>query len=389
MLPTSYRGSATIEGEHVEAVLRLDDGHVRLAATTGHHSAELLRWPIAGLEVVTTEDGDYLLQAGAESFTFAPQIDDGLGHEIALRAKFATADPDHVDFDEPAPHTDLETPVIAMTVAERIKENRHVSRRTGVLTGADLGVRTATIVMAVLALVVTSVAVFSGRLGSGPQVVSVEEPLITTPDSLPFTEATTATTVPESPATTTPAPPTTLPATPATTAPAPATTVPPTTAPTTTTVAPAPTPTSAALFDLTPQEAVTRWNSLAGELGTGLTASEVVVGSDAFSFDVGAHVSVSGSADGDGQVSRIEFSGDPSGTVSDDRAVLTALGMTVALVEPSLEPQWRRDLLAELGFDVDNPVLEGLDDSLVYEGVTYAIRWDDDSMRLVFSASAP
>ena len=78
------------------------------------------------------------------------------------------------------------------------------------------------------------------------------------------------------------------------------------------------------------------------------------------------------------------FLGDPSGSDIDDRRVLTALGLTVALVEPDLPPEGRRQLLAALGLDVENPVLAGLDDTLTYEGQDYALRWDDSLQKVRF-----
>lgn len=375
MLPTTYRGSATVAGEQLDAVLRLDEGHLRLA--TGHN-AELLSWPIVDLSVETTDDGNYLVQAGDESFIFAPELDDGLGDEIALRARFAT----------PGPGAEPEA--ASLTVADRARVNGHLRRRSSVLSGADLGIRTAIVVMAVLALVVVAVAVFSGRLDPGPEIVAVGDSPAA-PDSLPFTdERATApsvvvreTTVPSAPTPTTtadPAPTTTAPeaapVTVQTTTPAPTTTVPPT--------APAAT---AGVFELTPAQAVEQWDAVATELGTGLVATAVTIEEDTFSFNVGDVVAIQGTAEPAGQVTSIEFLGDPGGSVADDRAVLTALGLTVALVEPTFPPQWRRELLEAMGLDIDQPVLAGLDGSLTLEGTAFAIRWDGELERLVFEAS--
>lgn len=370
MLPTTYRGSATVAGEQLDAVLRLDEGHLRLA--TGHN-AELLSWPIVDLSVETTDDGNYLVQAGDESFIFSPEVDDGLGHEIALRARFAN----------PGPGAEPEA--ASMTVADRARVNGHLRRRPGVLSGADLGIRTAIVVMAVLALVVVAVAVFSGRLDPGPEIVAVGDspaPVAT----MPFTDdgATPpsldrVTTVPSVPD---PVPTTTAPETAPVTVPT--TMADPTT--TTTTSGPAP-PVAAGMFELTPAETVEQWDAVATELGTGLVATAVSIEEGTFSFSVGEVVVIQGTAEPAGRVTSIEFLGDPGGSVADDRAVLTALGLTVALIEPSFPPQWRRDLLEEMGLDVDQPELAGLDGSLTHEGIAYALRWDGELERLVFGAS--
>jgi hypothetical protein len=377
MLPTTYRGSATVAGEQLDAVLRLDEGHLRLA--TGHN-AELLSWPIVDLSVETTDDGNYLVQAGDESFIFSPEVDDGLGHEIALRARFAT----------PGPGAEPEA--ASMTVADRARVNGHLRRRPSLLSGADLGIRTAIVVMAALALVVVAVAVFSGRLDPGPAVVAVGDspaPLAT----LPFTDdgATTPsvvdreTTVPGVPD---PAPTTIQDPGPTTTAPEVApVTIQTTTAAPTTTVPPTAPAVTAGVFELTPAEAVGQWDAVATELGTGLIATAVTIEEGTFSFNVGNVVVIRGTAEPAGRVTSIEFLGDPGGSVADDRAVLTALGLTVALIEPTFPPQWRRDLLEAMGLDVDQPVLAGLDGSLTHEGTAYAIRWDGELERLVFEAS--
>ena len=381
MLPTTYRGSATVDGEQMEAELRLDDSHLRLALANGHHS-ELLCWPITHLQVKSTGDGDYVLKAGQQSFRFAPLVDDGLRDEIELRARFAALQP-QADI--------VEAP---LTVADRVSAAGAASRgrrRSGVLTGADLGVRSAIIVLAILALVVVTVAIFSGGLGSAPEVVAVgDDPLTSSPDSLPFTEGPTPDTTPAAtslpaPATTT-ATPTTIPPPTVTTAPQTTTTAAPTTTTPPTTIPPVVGPVTRVAFDLTPQQLAAQWDSQALTLGTNLVSSELSADGSAFSFSVGEYVVITGNVDTDGQVSSVTYVGDPSGTVSDDRAVLSALGLTVAMIEPSLPPDGRRQLIEGLGLDVDDPVLEGLDGSLPYKGIDYALHWDAELARLVLEA---
>ena len=103
-----------------------------------------------------------------------------------------------------------------------------------------------------------------------------------------------------------------------------------------------------------------------------------------FAFNAGPFVRIEGTAKG-GTVDRITFLGDPSGTVADDRKVLTALGLTIAMAEPELLPSGRKELLAALGLDIEEPDLAGLDGSLNYRDHRYTLRWDPEIARIVFT----
>ena len=419
MLPTSYRGNATIDGEIIDAVLRLDDGHLHL---TTRSDAEILRWPLHSLAVEATGAGEYRLEAGTETFEFAPLYDDGLGAEIALRARFAEPGPVgavltevKADHEEPGSahsavkrngwshsrrkaHSELRRahlspapsstnnkakPAAPLTVADEIlgrpKENR---RRRGSLNGGDLSLAAGLAILAILVVAIGAVGLLSQR--DSPAPVALEAPPEDVPAStLPFTDGT-PDTVP------TPAPtPTFTPSTftPSTTP----TTVPPATATTggpPTTGGEAPVQFGTA-FDLTPEQLVANWDTRAAGLEPGLMTSGFVAGDGVFSFEVGEYVSVEGSAGADGNITRLVFLGDPSGDVNADRLVLTSLGLTVAMMEPELPPLGRRQFLAALGLDVDKPDLAGLDQQMEYHGRQYQLRWDPDVFRLVLEGSLP
>ena len=99
MLPTTYRGNATIDGETIDAVLRLDDGHLRLS---NRHNSEILRWPLRMLAIESTKNGEYRLSAGERTFEFTPLIDDGLGdRQSRSRTWFSPSTP--VEEDDPRP----------------------------------------------------------------------------------------------------------------------------------------------------------------------------------------------------------------------------------------------------------------------------------------------
>ncbi len=374
MLPTTYRGDATIDGEHLSAELRLDENHVRLI--TGRH-AELLSWPLASVSVEAGPSGAYRLNAGADSFEFSPLVDDGLGDEIALRTRFASiVDP---------PQQVGES---AAFISDRVKaagkrKTPGNQRRPSVLTGGDLAVRTALVVLGVLAVVVVTVAVVSGAFESQPATVVVETPAggDSPASTLPFTEGAPNTSVPDPQPTT---PPDTAP--PATAPPA---TAPPVTTPPATTATTAP-PTSAPpvsilpALDLTPEQFRAQWDTIAAGLDGELTVDSFTTDEATFSMDVTDFVGVTGVRATDGTVSSIQLVGDPSGTVTDDRLVITAMGISVALAAPDLDPAGRRSLLDALGFDVDSPSLAGLDGVLTYRGYEYRLKWDDGARLVIF-----
>lgn len=365
MLPTSYRGAATIDGEGLPAELYLEGDHIRLRLD---NDQEVLRWPIRAVEVDSTRNGDYRLQMGQESFEFAPAVDDGLGDEIALRRRFAGPEPpvftiEHAPTNGSEPHT----------IADRIRQaGLSTPRRQGffegLLDGRDFGLRTALAVLGAVAVVAVAVAALSGafdRTPAAPEVgAAATVPAEPAPSTIPV-----STTQPPAPATTLPATTTTL--------------TPPTVAPATvTTLVTTPPPTS--VWEVTPEDLTAAWDGLAAPLEVPLGVTGLSTGTDDFGFDAGAYVRIEGALGPDGLVDRVVFLGDPSGSDIDDRRVLTALGLTVALVEPDLPPEGRRQLLAALGLDVENPVLAGLDDTLTYEGQDYALRWDDSLQKVRF-----
>lgn len=406
MLPTTYRGNATLDGEDFEAELRLDDQHVRLAHANGQHS-EVLRWPLTSVAVESSRGGDYVLQAGVETFSFAPFVDDGLGDEIALRMRFASLPP----VADPAAVPDVTPASIAdearTTPARRARLGAHKSGRgigkkkpVRVNTSPNLGPRGALAALGLLAVIVVGVAVLSGRGNNAPEIAAAgDDPVFVSGDTLPFTDgdpadqASVSVPITIAPTDDTVPAPTTTVATPTTTAATTPSTTPETTIPTTTTVPSettpstvAPPPPAVSAFQRTPEELVEAWSSQAKQLGADLTPAGLSTEAGEYRFEVGPFVVVSGAIGGDGMVDSLQFFGDPSGTVADSRAMLGALGLAVAQVEPVLPPEGRRDLLYALGLDVNRPTGAGLDGSLTYREIDYALRWDSDLARLVFDA---
>lgn len=358
MLPTSYRGAATIDGEAIAAELHLDAENITLRL---EDEQELLRWPITQTDVTAIRNGDYRLRKGEDAFEFTPVVDDGLGDEIALRRRFAQ----NGSTPPPAGSESGSQPTPAATIADRVVEaGRTSARRPGVLEGKDLGLRTALVVLGVLALAVVSVAVWSGALQDRPVTVVVGADATSPTTAAPPTTVAAPTTIPpEAPATTV-APATTTTLTPPTVAPA--------TVTTSTTVPP---PTS--VFEMTPEQLTTEWDRFALPLDPALGADDLTTSDSNFSFTAGDYVEVQGSLSG-GRVSSIRLLGDPTGPDFEDRRVLSALGITVAVVEPDLPPSGRRELLESLGLDIENPIVTEFDGSFPYREKDWVLRYDGE-----------
>lgn len=363
MLPTSYRGDAIIDGEPIDAELQLDGDDLWLTIGEGD---EVLRWPLTSFDIEVMKEGNYRLQRGDESFLFSPAVDDGLGEELSLRRRFSNEQAGG----SPEPTNG--------TIADRVRDAGRGSHRrpralrslklASLRAGRDLSLGAAVLILGILTLFVLSVALLSGAFSGGvaeesPAPASTEA--ATPPATDPATVA--PTTVPEPP--TTAANPTVASAT-VTTLPA----------------QPEPVASDLSAFSMTPEQAIARWDALARPLSATLLSADVEVGPDSFAFTVSPFVRISGAVT-DGLISRVVFTGDPSGTREDDRDVLSALGLTVAIVEPSLPPEGRRQLISSLGLDLGNPVLADLDGALDYLDNTYSLRWDEQSQLVVFEVS--
>lgn len=394
MLPTTYRGDATVAGEDLDAELFLDNAHLRLLSGPGGRS-EIVKWPLLSVRIEPVDRGRYRFEAGPESFEFSPLVDDGLSDEIALRSRFATTT-GPVEVSPPPPPAEEPTSG-GKTIADRVRSvgsrGKPSHRRRGVMSGGDLAVRTALVILSVLAIAVVTVAVVSGRFDGQPSTVVIadgEAPASTLPftdgpagDATPGTAAPATTVAPEPPPTTAPA---TTPAT------APPSTSPPTTAAPATTTTQAPTTTAPTVtgtladpgLELEPGRFVDRWDEVSRSIEADLGSAGVTIGDDRLSFLAGPRTRIEGLVGGDGTVEQFRLLGDPFGTVEEDRLVITAMGMAIAVAAPDLEAGGRRALMETLGFDFDNPSVADLDGALTYRDYEYRLYWDEDIDRVVF-----
>ena len=171
---------------------------------------------------------------------------------------------------------------------------------------------------------------------------------------------------------------------------APDTTVPETSttaAPTTTTLASTttvPAPVVSDAFDVSSQRFVEDWNAVADDVNPALRFRTLLPSGD---FEAGftQYIAMLGTIGPDGTLDRFTIEVDPAGPSESDQLGIQVLGVAIAVVDPSLEPAQRAELLGVLGLDVRNPELGGLDGRVTRNGVTYELRYDEESVRLLLS----
>ena len=78
----------------------------------------------------------------------------------------------------------------------------------------------------------------------------------------------------------------------------------------------------------------------------------------------------------------VTLRGTPTGTPEGDGPIITALGLLIATADPTLDGGDRRALLMQLGLDVNDPELAGLDSSLTYNSLLYRLVYDQASNTL-------
>lgn len=365
MLPTTYPGDATINGEKIPAELELSTDSVRLTIERGQ---EIISWPIDGLDVEASRDGGYELALGSDSFQFKPSVDDGLSDEIALRRRFSTP-PGSIEPDIQAPESSALGPTApkgtGSSIADRVRSAGHHSRPADTWLTGSIPIKAVVLgVGGVLLLVILGLLVFS-LLGSGAEPASQAPP----------TEVPEVTVAPTNapPASAEPAPdvaPVTVTQ--------PLATEPPATV--------APEPRVLAAFGLDPAGVAAAWDALSADAFPGESLVDLGREDSVHRFGFGEYVTLELLLGDDGLVDRFTLLGDPSGQVEDQREVIGSLGIALSVVEPRLTPVGRRELLESLGFDINDPELDGLNGTVTLEGVAYLLRWDAEAGRIVLSA---
>ncbi|GIU91756.1 MAG: hypothetical protein KatS3mg011_0662 [Acidimicrobiia bacterium] len=127
-----------------------------------------------------------------------------------------------------------------------------------------------------------------------------------------------------------------------------------------------------------PVEFRQEWNRHARTVADGLTISEPIPGGE-FTVRFNDYLSLTGRFD-DGRVSYTVLL-DPAGPAATDRLGIQAMGVAIAVAAPSLDGPGRAAILADLGFDVRNPSVEGVGGSLVRDGVVYRLEFSEGLLR--------
>lgn len=151
----------------------------------------------------------------------------------------------------------------------------------------------------------------------------------------------------------------------------------PATIPPTSVVAPA-----SEMFGYTPEDFRAEWNRTAEELGQPLLIpGRLGPGPTEHAFN--DFLTLQTTVGADGTIDGLTISADPAG--DDDGLALAAFGVALSVADPGLAGSERRAVLAELGLDVSNPSVAGLDGETVIDGVRYSLRYFPEFSALLFT----
>ncbi|MEX2279947.1 MAG: hypothetical protein WEA76_07635, partial [Acidimicrobiia bacterium] len=89
----------------------------------------------------------------------------------------------------------------------------------------------------------------------------------------------------------------------------------------------------------------------------------------------------------DGTLDEFALEIDPSGPAEYDRVGIQALGVAIATVEPDRTPQQRASLLGELGLNVRQPLLEGINGTVESAGLLYTLVYDESTTLLTLTVA--
>jgi hypothetical protein len=91
----------------------------------------------------------------------------------------------------------------------------------------------------------------------------------------------------------------------------------------------------------------------------------------------------------DGTLDDFSLVVDPNGPTEYDRIGIQALGVAIATVEPERSPEGRATLLGQLGLNVRQPLLDGIDGTVETDGLVYRLVYDNATTLLTLTVSPP
>ncbi|MFP5332246.1 MAG: hypothetical protein ACLGHX_07815 [Acidimicrobiia bacterium] len=141
------------------------------------------------------------------------------------------------------------------------------------------------------------------------------------------------------------------------------------------------------LFDQTTEEFTREWNLTA-------TAFDVPVQirgtmqPGVFESVLARHLTLQGRTDSDGTIRSLVLVIDPEGDADSDQLALGAIGVAIAVANPELDRDGRAAVLADMGLDVRNPQLDGLDGETIVGDVRYSITFYTEFSALLFTVES-
>ncbi len=127
-------------------------------------------------------------------------------------------------------------------------------------------------------------------------------------------------------------------------------------------------------FDLDPSLLVVEWNRVAREFGSQLLIRDALP-RGSFDTQLAPLISLQGTTDDQGDVRSLVVVADPSGDTDSDQAAIATWGIALTVADPSLTERDRREILDEMGLDVDSPQLGGLDGETTRNGIRYTMKY--------------
>jgi len=146
-------------------------------------------------------------------------------------------------------------------------------------------------------------------------------------------------------------------------------------------------PVGATIFDVPAPEFVTRWDAVGGTVDPVLEFDAFpIIGP--FQERFTSYAAMVGVVQPDGTLEEFSIVIDPTGPAEYDRIGIQTLGVAVAVVDPARSPEGRAALLGQLGFNVRQPLLEGIDGSVETGGIRYTLVYDSEAVTLTLTVAA-
>lgn len=128
-------------------------------------------------------------------------------------------------------------------------------------------------------------------------------------------------------------------------------------------------------FQLQPSLFVVEWNQVASDFGADSLLIRNALPRGSFETALAPLITLQGTTDEQGRIRSIVLVADPSGDTDSDQLAIASWGIAMKVADPELTGPERRELLAELGLDIDRPELSGLDGETERNGIRYSMQY--------------